>query len=106
MVENSVAARFGIGQAVRRSEDPRFLTGRGRYTDDLSLPRQAHGYLLRSPFAHAAIRSIDVEAARGMPGVLGIVTGADPAADGLCPPPCETPIRAPHGRGLDTTPPP
>ena len=49
--------QFGIGQAVRRVEDVRFVTGAGRYTDDINLPRQAHAYVLRSPHAHARIRS-------------------------------------------------
>ena len=66
--------QFALGQSVPRTEDPRLLTGRGRYTDDFVLPRLAHGYVLRSPHAHARIRSIDVRAAQQMPGVLG---GAD-----------------------------
>ncbi len=76
-------AKFGIGQAIPRAEDPRLLTGRGRYTDDVSLPGQAAGYLLRSPYAHAEIRSIDVTDASRAPGVVGIVTGADLEADGI-----------------------
>jgi carbon-monoxide dehydrogenase large subunit len=56
-------AKFGIGQPVRRVEDPRLVTGRGRYTDDIDLPGQAYGYVLRSPHAHARIRSIDLSAA-------------------------------------------
>ncbi len=76
-------AKFGIGQAIPRAEDPRLLTGRGRYTDDVSLPGQAFGYVLRSPYAHAEIRSIDVADASQAPGVIGIVTGADLEADGI-----------------------
>ncbi|MDX3808945.1 MAG: xanthine dehydrogenase family protein molybdopterin-binding subunit, partial [Bosea sp. (in: a-proteobacteria)] len=71
----------GIGAAVRRKEDHRFITGQGRYTDDVNRPGQAHAYFLRSPHAHAKIKSIDTRAAAGMPGVLGIFTGADLAAD-------------------------
>ena len=59
------------------------LTGSGRYSDDVSLPGQAYAYVLRSPHAHARIRSIDTAAARAMPGVLAVLTGADVEADGL-----------------------
>ena len=51
--------KFGIGQPVRRVEDVRFITGTGEYTDDMNLPGQAVGYMLRSPFGHARINSID-----------------------------------------------
>jgi aerobic carbon-monoxide dehydrogenase large subunit len=73
--------KFALGQAVPRTEDPRLLTGRGRYTDDLVLPRLAHAYALRSPHAHARIRSIDTRAAQQMPGVLAVLTGEDWAAE-------------------------
>ncbi len=66
-----------IGEAVRRKEDYRFLTGRGQYTDDVVMANQAHAVFLRSPHAHAAIKSIDTAAAAKMPGVVGIFTGAD-----------------------------
>ena len=69
--------QFALGQSVPRTEDPRLLTGRGRYTDDFVLPRQTYGYVLRSPHAHARIKSIDVRAAQQMPGVLAVLTGAD-----------------------------
>lgn len=72
-----------IGAAVRRKEDQRFITGKGRYTDDLSRPGQAHAYFLRSPHAHARIRGIDTTAAAAMPGVVAILTGQDLAQDGL-----------------------
>ena len=75
--------RFGIGQSVLRSEDRRFLVGAGRYVDDLVLPRQAYGSILRSPHAHARITRIDVATAGAMPGVLAVLTGAEYAADGL-----------------------
>ena len=71
----------GIGQPVRRKEDVRLLTGKGRYTDDLNLPDQARAVLLRSPHAHARIVRINTEAARAMPGVLMILTGADVTAE-------------------------
>ena len=80
--------RFGVGQPVRRIEDRRLLRGRGRYNDDIDLPRQAHATVLRSPHAHAGISGIDAAAARSRPGVLGVFTHADLAADGLGPLPC------------------
>jgi carbon-monoxide dehydrogenase large subunit len=73
--------QFALGQSVPRTEDPRLLTGRGRYTDDFVLPRLCHGYVLRSPHAHARIKSIDIRAAQQMPGVLAVLTGADWAAE-------------------------
>jgi carbon-monoxide dehydrogenase large subunit len=73
----------GIGSAVRRKEDLRLLTGRGCYSDDFNFPGQAYGAALRSPHAHALIRSIDTQAARAMPGVLAVLTGEDVRADGL-----------------------
>jgi aerobic carbon-monoxide dehydrogenase large subunit len=69
--------KFGIGQAVSRFEDPRLLRGGGRYVDDIAPPGMAFGHVLRSPHAHAKIRSIDVTAARAAPGVLAVLTGAD-----------------------------
>src|SRR5271155_5402385 len=73
----------GIGDTVRRKEDLRLLTGRGCYTDDVNLPGQVFAAMVRSPHAHARIRGIDVAAARAMPGVLAVLTGADARADGL-----------------------
>ncbi|MGH6914019.1 MAG: xanthine dehydrogenase family protein molybdopterin-binding subunit, partial [Geminicoccales bacterium] len=70
-------AKFGTGQSVRRVEDQRFITGSGRYTDDINLPGQAYGYALRSPEAHARIVRIDTSAARDLPGVHAVLTGAD-----------------------------
>ncbi|MCC7483635.1 MAG: xanthine dehydrogenase family protein molybdopterin-binding subunit [Burkholderiales bacterium] len=69
-----------IGQPVKRKEDARFLTGAGQYTDDVALPGQAHAVFLRSPHAHARIRSIDTGPARSAPGVIGVYTGEDLAA--------------------------
>jgi aerobic carbon-monoxide dehydrogenase large subunit len=76
-------AKFGIGQAVRRVEDQRFLLGQGRYVDDISLPGQCHGVTVLSPHAHARITRIDVSKAKAAPGVLCVLTGADAAADKL-----------------------
>jgi aerobic carbon-monoxide dehydrogenase large subunit len=71
----------GIGAAVRRKEDRRFITGTGHYTDDVNRPGQAYAHFIRSPHAHATIKSIDVKSAARMPGVLAILTGAELAAD-------------------------
>jgi carbon-monoxide dehydrogenase large subunit len=76
-------AKFGIGQPVRRVEDQRFLTGQGRYVDDMALPNMAHGVNVLSPHAHAKIKSIDIAKAKAAPGVLAVLTGADAAADKL-----------------------
>src|SRR3954466_6341385 len=75
--------QYGIGQPVRRFEDKRLLTGFGRFQHDVNLSGQAHGFVLRSPHAHALIRAIDLSATRGAPGVLAIYTGEDLAAAGL-----------------------
>src|SRR5258706_2691234 len=66
-----------LGSAVKRVEDPRFITGKGRYLDDIKLTGMAHIAILRSPYAHANIRSIDTAKAKGMPGVLAVIVGAD-----------------------------
>jgi carbon-monoxide dehydrogenase large subunit len=73
--------KFGIGQPVPRLEDPRFITGRGRYVDDIDMPHQCHGVLVMSPHAHARIKRIDTAAAKAAPGVLAVLTGADVEAD-------------------------
>jgi carbon-monoxide dehydrogenase large subunit len=75
--------RFGRDQGGRRREDEPLLTGRGRFTDDIKVAGQAHAVFVRSPVGHAEIRAIDAGAARRMPGVLGVFTGRDLAADGL-----------------------
>src|SRR3954468_12718312 len=77
-----------IGRPLRRLEDDRFLTGQGRYVDDIDLPGQLHGIVLRSPYGHAAIDAIDIAAAGAMPGVRGVFTTADLDADGIGPLPC------------------
>src|SRR6266850_5264425 len=75
----------GFGKPVRRVEDERLLTGRGRYSDDFNLPGQAYAAFVRSPHAHARIRRIDGAAALKTPGVIAVLTGADAEADGLKP---------------------
>ena len=83
MAEGVTVEKFAVGQSVRRLEDPRLLQGLGRYSDDVSLARQAYAVVVRSPHAHARIRAIDAAAALKAPGVLAVLTGADVAADGL-----------------------
>ena len=73
---------FAIGQGVSRFEDPRLVRGGGRYTDDIKLPGLVHGVVLRSPHAHAKIRSIDIAVAKTAPGVLAALTSADIKAAG------------------------
>src|SRR5438445_2612978 len=73
---------FAIGQSVSRFEDPRLLKGGGRYVGDMVLPGTVVGYVLRSPHAHARIRSIDTGKAKAAPGVLAVLTGADWQASG------------------------
>ena len=77
--------RYGIGDTPKRREDVRFLTGTGRYLDDLAFEGLTHAAVLRSPYAHALIERIDAKTARTMPGVLAVVTAADVRADGLQP---------------------
>ncbi len=78
----------GIGSALKRKEDGRFLTGRGRYTDDLNRPGQSHAYFLRSPYPHAKINGIDTSAAAKAPGVIAIYIGKDMEADNVGSLPC------------------
>jgi carbon-monoxide dehydrogenase large subunit len=92
---NEQALRFGSGKDTLRSEDPPLVTGQGRFTDDLKVPGQAHACFVRAAVAHAAIRRVDVSAAKKMPGVLGVFTARDLEADGLGPIP---PIAIANGR--------
>ena len=72
-----------FGARVRRKEDPRFLTGRGQYTDDVRITGTIHAAFVRSPHAHAHIRNIDLAAARAHPGVVAVYTGKDLADAGV-----------------------
>jgi carbon-monoxide dehydrogenase large subunit len=74
---SAAATPRSVGARVRRKEDPRLLTGRGRYVDDVRLARTLHAAFVRSTYAHARIGGIDVEQARGVPGVIGVYTAAD-----------------------------
>ncbi|HXP29623.1 MAG TPA: xanthine dehydrogenase family protein molybdopterin-binding subunit [Stellaceae bacterium] len=89
---------FELGSATPRIEDAQLLRGRGRYTDDLVLPRQAHLYVLRSPHAAARIRRIETAKAAVAPGVLLVLTGADAAADGLGALPSRVPRKRRDGK--------
>src|ERR1700689_1292948 len=71
-----VAERY-TGASVRRSEDPRILTGGGRYVDDVKLPGMLHAAFVRSPMAHGKVLAVDASAARELPGVVAVFTGAD-----------------------------
>jgi len=98
-------AKFGIGDSVRRIEDPRLLTGGGRYTDDtrLSTPA-ARLYVLRSPHAHADIKRIDTTAARKAPGVLLVFTGQDVKKADFGDVPCLVPLENRDGTPRGETP--
>ena len=78
----------GIGASVRRKEDKKFLTGKGRYTDDINRAGQIYAYFVRSDVAHANIKSIDTKAASAASGVVAVYTGEDVAADGIGGPIC------------------
>jgi carbon-monoxide dehydrogenase large subunit len=73
----AIAAERYTGASIRRSEDPRILTGAGRYVDDIKLPGMLHAAFVRSPLAHARVLSVDVSAARALPGVVAVFTGAE-----------------------------
>ena len=93
-------SKYGIGQPVLRFEDPRLLRGQGRYINDVNLPGQTYAVFVRSPHAHAKIRSIDVEAAKAAPGVLAAYTGHDVKADGLGMPKANMPRKRPDGKPM------
>ena len=84
--------QFSTGQPVRRVEDARLTTGKGQYTDDLNLPNQIYGYVLRSPMAHAVIKHVDTAVALKAPGVLGVLTGSDLEETGANSIPCLVPL--------------
>jgi aerobic carbon-monoxide dehydrogenase large subunit len=101
-VVKTVATGSGIGAPMRRIEDSRFLTGQGRYVDDLKLPDMVHAHVVRAPHAHARIRRIDTAAARAAPGVLAVLTHEDVVRDGLGNLPCK--FMPPAGSGVAYTP--
>ncbi|HSC60041.1 MAG TPA: xanthine dehydrogenase family protein molybdopterin-binding subunit [Rhizomicrobium sp.] len=89
--------KFGTGQSVRRTEDIRFVTGHGQYTDDLHFPNETQVVFARSPHAHAKIKSIDASAAKAAPGVIAVLTIADLEAAGARPMVTKTPVKARDG---------
>jgi aerobic carbon-monoxide dehydrogenase large subunit len=94
--------KFGVGQPVRRSEDPKLVRGEGCYTDDLSRDGQAYAVMVRGRDAHGTIRSIDTAAAKAMPGVLAVCTAADLSAYG--PLKCNLPLKNRDGSPMRYTP--
>src|ERR1043165_8176339 len=96
--------KFGVGQPVRRFEDQTLITGKGRYTDDIHLENTTYAYVTRARVAPANIRRIDAAAARGMPGVLLVLTGEDVKADGLGDVPCHAPLNNKDGSPRHDTP--
>ena len=87
----------GIGQRILRKEDGRFITGKGRYTDDIKQVGQTFAYFVRSPHAHAAVGGVNIDAALAAPGVIAVLTGADVTADGLGGLPCGWMIHSKDG---------
>src|ERR1044072_7774026 len=96
--------KFGVGQPVRRFEDQTLITGKGRYTDDITLPNMAEAFVVRAQAAHANIRRIDAAGARGMPGVVLVLTGDEVKADGLGDVPCHAPLNNKDGSPRHDTP--
>ncbi len=94
----------GIGASVRRKEDHRFLAGRGNYTDDINRPGQLHAVIKRSDRPHAKLLGIDSAAARAMPGVIAVYTGADMQADGVGGVPCGWQIHSKDGSAMNEPP--
>ena len=93
-LENAIALqKFGVGQPVRRKEDDTLVRGKGKYTDDFNLPGQTYAWIVRSSHAHGIIRGIDTSAAKSMPGVLGVWTGADLASADYGTYTCALPIK-------------
>ncbi|HEX3674663.1 MAG TPA: xanthine dehydrogenase family protein molybdopterin-binding subunit [Rhizomicrobium sp.] len=89
--------KFGTGQSVRRTEDIRFVTGQGQYTDDLHFPNETQAVFVRSPHAHARINSIDTMAAKSSPGVVAVLTQPDLDAAGAKPMVTQTPVKGRDG---------
>src|ERR1700746_3014731 len=100
-VENAIALqKYGVGQPVRRKEDDTLVRGKGKYTDDFSLPGQAYAWIVRSSHAHGLIKGIDTLAAKTMPGVLAGWTGADLASANYTPFTCGLPLKNRDGTPL------
>src|ERR1700748_38723 len=100
-LENAIALqKYGVGQPVRRKEDDTLVRGKGKYTDDFSLPGQAYAWIVRSSHAHGIIKGIDTAAAKAMPGVLGVWTAADLAPANYAPFTCGLPLKSRDGSPL------
>lgn len=104
MGANDFAKLPHIGESVLRKEDYRFLTGAGQYTDDITLPRMAHAVFVRSPHAHALIKSVDTSAAKSAPGVIGVLEGKDVANDKINGLPCGWLITSTDGQPMKEPP--
>src|ERR1700741_5283427 len=103
-LENAIALqKYGVGQPVRRKEDDTLVRGQGKYTDDFNLPGQAYAFIVRSSHAHGTLKGIDTAAAKAMPGVLGVWTGADLVAAGYSPFTCGLPLKNRDGSPLKQT---
>ena len=99
--EDAIALqKYGVGQPVRRKEDDTLVRGKGKYTDDFALPGQVYAWMVRSSHAHGIIRGLDTTAARTMPGVLGVWTGADLASANYGPFTCGLPLKSRDGTPL------
>jgi len=99
--DNAIALqKYGVGQPVRRKEDDTLVRGKGRYTDDVSAPGQVYAWIVRSSHAHGIIKGIDTSAAKAKPGVLGVWTGADLAAENYSPFTCGFPLKSRDGTPL------
>src|SRR5258708_5647000 len=92
--------KYGVGQPVHRKEDDALVRGKGKYTDDFSLPGQLYAWMVRSSHAHGVIRGIDTSAAKAMPGVRGVWTGADFTAADYAPFACALPLKNRDGSSL------
>ena len=100
-LENAIALqKYGVGQPVRRKEDDTLVRGKGKYTDDFSLPEQTYAWIVRSSHAHGIIKGIDTSAAKTMPGVLGVWTGFDLASANYNPFTCGLPLKSRDGTPL------
>src|ERR1700680_4460057 len=96
----SYLQRYGVGQPVRRKEDDTLVRGKGKYTDDFSLPNQAYAWMVRSSHAHGIIKAIETSAAKALPGVPGVWTGADLATANYNPFTCGLPLKNRDGSPL------
>jgi len=100
-LDNAIALqKYGVGQPVRRKEDDTLVRGKGKYTDDFTLPGQAYCWMVRSSHAHGIIKGIATAAAKAMPGVLGVWTGKDLEAAGYNPFTCGLPLKSRDGSPL------